>query len=57
MNISWILRAWRCHEGLSVAEAAKIIGIPHNSLRCLEQGKGIRGSYWIILDRWLTDIR
>ena len=57
MNIAWLLISWRKQEDLSVAEAAKRIGIPANSLRCLEHGHGIRGAYWIILERWLTELR
>jgi hypothetical protein len=55
MNIAWLLTSWRKQEDLSVADAAERIGIPANSLRCLEQGQGIRSVYWIVLERWLTE--
>jgi transcriptional regulator with XRE-family HTH domain len=57
MNIAWLIEDWRKQEGLSIAAAAERIGIPANSLRCLEQGNGIRSVYWIKLERWLTELR
>jgi cytoskeletal protein RodZ len=57
MNISKLLRAWRCHERLSVEDAARRIGIPWNSYRSLENDKGIRGVHLVALWRWLMDVQ
>jgi hypothetical protein len=57
LNLAWLLVSWRKQEDLSVEGAAKRIGIPTNTLRCFEQGQGIRGVYWIVLLRWLTELR
>lgn len=52
LNIGIVLRAWRCHEELTLKEASGRIGIPLQTLDSVERGRwhAIKGeTMWKIM--------
>jgi len=55
MKIGIVLRNWRLLERLTLADSAKLIGIPMSTLDRIEKGCHIEGRNMVILINFLFD--
>lgn len=56
-NLSRALHAWRKMRGLTVGDAAALIGISRDALYSLEKGESVHGDSFAALIRWMFSPR
>ena len=53
INLSLVLRSWRHHEELSLAEAAERVGLTLDTYRRVERGAAMEARTLITILHWL----
>jgi hypothetical protein len=53
MNIGQVLKGWRHSNQLTIDEAAKIIGLPWDTYRRVENGGDMRPATFMRIMEWL----
>lgn len=57
MRLGYVMAAWRYDAHMSVREAAKMIGVSHNTLHRFENGHGVDAAFMAKVLTWLMSNR